>query len=104
MAVELTKFEKVVLEVLRRVPRGRVTTYGELARAVGGSGAARAVGNAMRKNPWAPRVPCHRVIKSGGGLGGYARGVKKKAEMIKQEGVVVKNNRVVDFRKKFYRF
>ena len=101
---DLTAFEQSVLRVLKSAPRGRVTTYGELARASGRPGAARAVGNALHKNPDAPRVPCHRVVKSGGYSGGYAGGPKKKTALLRAEGVAVAVGRIVDFRKKFYRF
>jgi methylated-DNA-[protein]-cysteine S-methyltransferase len=100
----LTEFEREILRLLHKIPRGKVTTYGEMARAVGRPGAARAAGNALHKNPDAPRVPCHRVVKSDGNLGGYAGGTKKKIALLAAEGVVVENGRVVDFRKKFYRF
>jgi len=101
---DLTEFEQKILCVLRRVPRGKVTTYGELARAVGRPGAARAVGNVLHKNPDSPKVPCHRVVKNDGQLGGYAGGPKKKIALLKAEGVKVEDGRIVDFRNKFYRF
>jgi len=89
--------------VLRKVPLGRVTTYGEIARALGSKG-FRAVGMAMNRNPYAPEVPCHRVVGVGGKIGGFAEGVEKKIGMLKREGVEVKEGRVVDFEKVFYRF
>lgn len=101
---DLTEFERKVLRVLRRVPGGKVTTYGELARAAGKPGAARAVGNALNKNPAAPHVPCHRVVLSDGRLGGYAGGIKKKIALLGGEGVTVKSGHIADFRQKFYRF
>ena len=87
-------------EVLRRVPRGRVTIYSEIARALRSKG-FRAVGGAMNKNPYAPEVPCHRVVGAGGVIGGFASGVLKKVKMLKTEGVEVKGGRVVDFEKVF---
>ena len=83
------------------VPRGRVTTYAALARSLG-SRAYRAVGGAMHTNPHAPRVPCHRVVKSDGSLGGYAGGLKAKIRLLQKEGVAVRQGRVVDFKKKFF--
>lgn len=68
------------------------------------SKAYRAVGQAMNKNPYAPRVPCHRVVSSDGGIGGFAIGVDKKIAILKKEGVLVKNNRIVDFENKLYTF
>lgn len=96
----LTEFEKKVLALLKKVPRGKVTTYARLARRAGSPLAARAVGNAMHKNPDAPKVPCHRVVKSDGTLGGYAGGHARKISLLKKEGVLLKNGKVVDFEKK----
>jgi deoxyribonuclease V len=71
------------------VPKGKVTTYGDVARALGDLIAARAVGVALSRNPYVPKVPCHRVIMSDGHVGGYALGVQKKIEMLKEEGVPI---------------
>lgn len=65
--------------------------------------AYRAVGNAMNKNPYAPEVPCHRVISSDGSLGGFALGPKKKIAMLKKEGVEIKNGKI-DLKKYEYKF
>ena len=100
----ITEFEKKIYEKLKKVPRGRITTYGELAQAVGEPQAARAVGNALNKNPFAPRVPCHRVVRSDGLLGGFASGPRKKAAMLKKEGISVKNGKIVDFNLILYKF
>ena len=81
-------FNQKVWALTARVPKGRVTTYGELARALG-TKAYRAVGNAMNKNPYAPGVPCHRVVGSDGSLTGFAAGLTKKRKMLIQEGVEV---------------
>ena len=87
-------------EVLRKVPRGRVTTYGEIARALNSRG-FRAVGRAMNKNPYAPEVACHRVVGARGEIGGFASGVKWKVELLLAEGVEIKDGRVVDFENVF---
>jgi len=87
-------FADLVYQVLRKVPRGKVTTYSAIARAIGKPKAARAVGNALNKNPYAPQVPCHRVIKNSGEVGGFAHGTKKKIQLLGREGVIVKNGRV----------
>ena len=68
---EPTTFEHKVYEAVKKIPRGRVTTYKLLAACVG-CGSAQAVGQALRRNPFAPRVPCHRVIASDLGIGGFA--------------------------------
>lgn len=100
----MADFNKKVWLALKLIPRGRVTTYKEIAKYLGKLQAARAVGNACGKNPDAPAVPCHRVVKSDGGLGGYSGGVKRKTEILRKEGVKVKNGRVEEFKKKKYIF
>lgn len=101
---KLTDFELKVLEKLKKVSVGRVTTYGELAKAVNCPKASRAVGNIMHKNPWAPKVPCHRVVKSNGQIGGYAAGTKKKVRLLEKEGVKIKKGKIENFRKVVYNF
>jgi len=80
---QLSPFYKNVLEVARLIPVGYVTSYGALSKAAGGS--PRAVGGAMANNPFAPIVPCHRVVKTDLTLGGYAGGLDQKAEMLTRE-------------------
>ena len=101
---KLTDFELKVLEKLKKVSVGRVTTYSELARAVNCPKASRAVGNAIHKNPWAPKVPCHRAVKSNGQVGGYAKGVRKKIETLEKEGIVIKREKIIDFEKILFKF
>jgi methylated-DNA-[protein]-cysteine S-methyltransferase len=93
-------FNQRCYEILVKVPKGKVTTYKEIARAFK-SKAYRAVGNAMNKNPYAPRIPCHRVVKSNGEVGGFASGIKKKIEMLRKEGIEIKNNKI-DLKKYLY--
>jgi methylated-DNA-[protein]-cysteine S-methyltransferase len=83
----LSLFEKRVLRAVLDIPKGETRSYGWVAAKIGAPRAARAVGNALNKNPYAPSVPCHRVIRSDGSLGGYARGRPAKAEILKSEGV-----------------
>ena len=87
-------FNQKVWTITARIPEGRVTTYAEIARALGSKG-YRAVGNALNKNPYAPQVPCHRVVGSNGALTGFAAGLTKKSKMLAAEGVIVKNGRAV---------
>ncbi len=87
------KFNEKCYQFLKQVPKGKVTTYKALAQSMK-TKAYRAVGNAMNKNPYAPEVPCHRVINSNGDLGGYAFGSKKKIQMLKSEGIEIKNNKI----------
>ncbi len=82
---DATDFQKKVWKELLKIPMGRTMSYSELARRVGKPGAARAVGNAVGKNPFAPAVPCHRVIRSDGSIGGYAFGVAKKRKLLARE-------------------
>src|SRR3954447_9532370 len=85
-------FNEKIWALCAGVPKGYVTTYGELARAVGSKG-YRAVGNAMNKNPYAPGVPCHRVVGSDGKLTGFAGGLPKKVKLLEEEGVAIKGQR-----------
>ena|SRR3989338_773598 len=89
-----SSFSARVYRTLHHVPRGKVTTYAALARAVGRPGASRAVGNALNRNPHAPRVPCHRVVRSDGAVGGFARGTKRKVAMLRREGVEVDKGKI----------
>jgi len=96
-------FAEKCYQLLLRVPKGRVTTYKELAKALG-TRAYRAVGQAMNRNPRLIEIPCHRVVCSNGEIGGYALGVEKKIELLQKEGVVVKGNRVEGMEGILYRF
>lgn len=85
-------FSQQVWALTARIPRGKVTTYADIARALG-TKSYRAVGNAMNKNPYAPGVPCHRVVGSDGSLTGYAGGLEKKRALLTEEGVKLINGR-----------
>ena len=100
---KIPKFYEKVYKVCRKVPRGKVTTYKALAKKLG-SKAYRAVGTSMNKNPYAimsckgkNMVPCHRVVASSGHLHGFAHGLKKKAELLRKEGITIKSNKIKDF-------
>lgn len=82
-----TAFQRSVWSALCRVPWGESVGYGELAQQVGRPGAARAVGQAVGANPWAPLIPCHRVLAANHGLGGYAQGTRIKARLLAIEGI-----------------
>jgi methylated-DNA-[protein]-cysteine S-methyltransferase len=86
-------FNERVWTLTSRIPRGKVTTYAAIARKLG-TQAYRAVGNAMNRNPYAPQVPCHRVVGSNGQLTGYAGGLSKKEKMLVEEGVVIRGGKV----------
>lgn len=89
-------FKSKVYEILRKVPKGKVTTYGQIAKLAGSPNAARAVGMCMRTNPDAPHTPCHRVVASDGSLHGYSAGdgIPTKMKMLLEEGVAFKGDRV----------
>ncbi|MDP2709289.1 MAG: MGMT family protein [bacterium] len=97
-------FKEQVWAALKLIPRGRVATYREVARYLGRPNAARAVGNACGKNPYAPAVPCHRVVRHDGSLGGYAGGVKRKIELLKREKVKISKGKVEELNRKIYKF
>jgi methylated-DNA-[protein]-cysteine S-methyltransferase len=82
-----TPFTRKVLAALRKVPQGRTTSYGEIARRVGRPGAARAVGRAVGSNPVPVVVPCHRVLAADGGLGGFSLGLPLKRALLRHEGI-----------------
>jgi methylated-DNA-[protein]-cysteine S-methyltransferase len=88
MIIKGTKFQLKVWNYLIKIPRGQVKTYKQVAKAINRPKAARAVANACAKNPYAPKVPCHRVIRSDGTLGGFSSpgGTKTKKKMLKKEG------------------
>ncbi len=89
-----------MLEILARIPKGKVSTYKELAKACGMN--PRAAAAMLRKNK-NPRYPCYKIVMSSGRVGGYNRGVRKKAELLKKDGIEIKNNRI-NVKKYFYRF
>ena len=84
-----TKFQLKVWAYLSKIPRGSVKTYSQVAKAIGEPLAVRAVANAIGKNPYPPKIPCHRVIRSDGTLGGYSGkgGLKTKRFLLKKEGI-----------------
>ncbi len=99
----LSVFQKQVYDLISRIPRGRISTYRAVARALDKPRASRAVGNALHNNPFAPQVPCHRIIKSDGRVGGYGGGPEKKQAMLKKEGVKIIDG-WIDLKKYGYEF
>ena len=84
-----TKFQLKVWKYLEKIPFGKVKSYSQVAKSIGKPQAVRAVANAIGKNPYPPKVPCHRVIRSDGSLGGYSGkgGIKTKRLLLKKEGI-----------------
>ena len=100
-------FSDKVYALCKQIPKGRISTYKELAKALH-TKAYRAVGQALRKNPYAPVVPCHRVIASDGTLGGFGgetrgKNIQHKSRLLKKEGVKIKGSRILDFEKLLHR-
>ena len=87
-----TRFQIKVWNYLKKIPKGKVKTYLEVAKAIGMPKAFRAVANAVGKNPYPPKIPCHRVIRSDGTLGGYSGkgGILKKKQLLKLEKVFIR--------------
>ncbi|MDH3501584.1 MAG: MGMT family protein [Nitrosopumilus sp.] len=97
-------FDKKIYKKLLEVPKGKITTYGELAKAVGLKNGQRAVGRIMNKNPYPVIIPCHRVVKSDGKIGGYAYGVETKSSMLEKEGIKIKDGKILDLENRIHRF
>ena len=83
-------FQILVWEALKTIPRGETRTYLEIAQQIGRPKAVRAVANAIGKNPYAPEIPCHRVVRTDGSLGGYSGpgGIETKIRLLREEGVL----------------
>ena len=84
----LTSFQKKVLEVVKTIPYGEVRSYKWVAERMGKPKAARAIGQALKKNPYPGIIPCHRVIRSDRKLGGYSKGTPKKKKLLRKEGAI----------------
>ncbi|TET62238.1 MGMT family protein [Candidatus Bathyarchaeota archaeon] len=89
-----TEFERAVLVATFKIPKGKISTYKGIAEKIGKPHAYRAVGNALHKNPLAPIVPCHRVVKSDGGFGGEKKGAESRRNLLEKEGIPIENDRV----------
>ncbi len=96
--------EQRIYKKLLEVPKGQITTYGELAKAVGLKNGQRTIGKIMNKNPCPVIIPCHRVVMSTGKIGGYAYGENIKTKLLNDEGIQIKNGKIMDLENKVYRF
>ena len=96
--------QQKIFKKLLEVPKGQITTYGELAKSVGLKNGQRAVGRIMNTNPYPGIIPCHRVVMSTGKIGGYAYGEHVKIKMLNDEGIKIENGRIVDLENIIYRF
>jgi methylated-DNA-[protein]-cysteine S-methyltransferase len=101
-------FSTKVYTFCKQIPPGRISTYKEVAKALH-TKACRAVGQALRDNPYAPIVPCHRVVSSDGTIGGFngntkGKSIWRKISMLRKEGIKIENNRILNFDRLLYRF
>jgi len=131
----LTDFQKQVYSLIKKIPKGRISTYGQIARVLGCPNSARLIGRILSQNPYLTtsefqkyirnsyirrrfvirrkniarsayvlKIPCHRVVRSNGQIGGYKLGVKKKKKLLRKEGIIIKQNRISNFNQIFYKF
>ncbi len=96
-------FKEKVLELTKKIPKGKVTTYKIIAEKLK-TRAYRAVGTALHNNKRPITIPCHRVVNSDGFIGGYAKGIKQKIKLLKKEGINIKNKNIINFEKVLFRF
>lgn len=104
----MTQLSQNIYKLLSRVPKGRVTTYKALAQALN-TRAYRAIGQILKHNPSAPSIPCHRVVRSDGSIGGFmgkttGPEIRKKIALLKSEGVEIQQGKVKDFRRVLYKY
>ena len=97
------KFQKKVWELLKQIPKGKITTYKIIAKKLN-SKAYRAVGNACHNNPYFPVAACHRVVRSDGFVGGFADGTEEKIKLLRREGIKIENGKILDFNKVLFKF
>ena len=88
----MPNFSKEVFGIVRKIPHGGFLTYKEVAKLAGRPGACRAVGNILNKNPDFKAIPCHRVIRTDGKIGGYRHGAKRKIALLRKEGIIINSN------------
>jgi len=100
----MTVFENKILALVKKIPKGKISTYKIIAIKLGNKNLARAIGNALSKNPHLFKIPCHRIVKSNGELGGYKLGLAKKKKILQDEGIKVKGNKIVNFKSYIYKF
>jgi methylated-DNA-[protein]-cysteine S-methyltransferase len=96
--------EKKIYRALLQVPSGRIITYKELAKSVGLENGQRLIGQIMKKNPFPIIIPCHRVVKSNGDIGGFAFGVNIKKNLLLNEGVKTNKNKIINFEETKFKF
>ena len=90
----MSDFQDKVLDATAKIPEGKVSTYKEVAKAIGKPNAYRAVGNALGNNPHPVKIPCHRVVRSDGRVGGFGLGTDRKIELLRSEGIEIKDGKI----------
>ncbi len=99
------KFQEKVLNLVKKIPKGKITTYKEIEKALHRRGQVyRAVGRALHDNKLPVRIPCHRVVCSDGNVGGYSKGIREKIKLLRKEGIEINKNKIKNFRKKLFIF
>jgi O-6-methylguanine DNA methyltransferase len=88
--------------LVRQIPKGRVSTYGAVAEALGNKNYARVVGTYMHRNPDADTMPCFKIVNSDGSLGGFGLGIPNKIRRLQNDGIKVKNGKIIDFDRVFF--
>lgn len=98
-----SSFEKNVFDIVKKIPRGKILTYKQIAIIIKKPKAYRAVGNVLNKNKNLITIPCHRVIRSNGQIGGYILGMKEKEGILRRENIEIKNGCVIDINKYLFK-
>ena len=98
------KLEDLVYRKLLEVPSGKITTYADLAKAVGLKNGQRKIGQIMKKNPFPVIIPCHRVVRSDQFVGGYAFDTERKTSMLIKEGIKISKGKILDYKNRKYHF
>lgn len=97
------KFKEKVYSIIKKIPKGKVSSYKEVARALN-TKAYRAVGNALNKNEDTDKIPCFKIVKNDGNIGSFSKGVKEKIRRLKKENIEVEKGKIKNFKKILFRF
>jgi len=100
----MTLFEQKILDLVRKIPQGKITTYEKIALKLGNKYLVRFIGNCLAKNLHLITIPCHRVVRKDQKVGNYALGVAKKINLLQNEGIIIKRGKIVNFNKVLYDF
>jgi len=102
--MKLTKLQKKIYNLLIKIPKGKITTYKLLAKAIGKPKNWREIGKILNENPFPERFPCYKVVRSDGKIGGYSQSLRKKIAFLRKDGIIVRKNRIVNFKKHLFDF